>query len=42
MAKLIWSELAINDIKSIYDYIEKDSTDRAELFIERLIDATRV
>lgn len=40
MAKLIWSELAINDIKSIYDYIEKDSTDRAELFIERLIDAT--
>ena len=39
MTKLIWSELAINDIKSIHDYIAKDSADRAALFIERLIEA---
>ena len=39
MTKLIWSELAMNDIKSIHDYIAKDSADRAALFIERLIEA---
>ena len=39
MTKLIWSELAINDIKSIHDYIAKDSADRAALFIEGLIEA---
>ena len=37
MAKVIWSELALNDIKGIHDYIAKDSIDRAALFIERLI-----
>jgi len=39
MAKIVWSELALNDIKSIHDYIAKDSVDRADLFIERLIEA---
>ncbi len=40
MTKVIWSELALNDIKSIYDYIAKDSADRAAVFVERLIEAT--
>ena len=40
MAKIIWSELALNDIRSIHDYIARDSVDRATLFIERLIAAT--
>ena len=39
-SKIIWSPSALNDIKSIYDYIEKDSADRGALFIERLIEAT--
>ena len=40
MGKVIWSEDALKDIKSIFDYISKDSMDRAALFIERLIEAT--
>lgn len=39
MAKIVWSELALNDIKQIHDYISRDSVDRAALFIERLIEA---
>ena len=40
MGKIIWSPVALEDIKSIFDYIAKDSVDRAELFIERLIEST--
>ena len=40
MGKVIWSPVALEDIKSIYDYIAKDSADRAALFIERLIEST--
>ena len=40
MAKVIWSKVALDDIRSIYDFIAKDSADRAALFIERLIEAT--
>ncbi len=40
MGKIIWSPVALEDIKSIHDYIAKDSADRAALFIERLIEST--
>ena len=40
MGKVIWSPVALEDIKSIYDYIAKDSPDRAAIFIERLIETT--
>ncbi|KAA3610017.1 MAG: type II toxin-antitoxin system RelE/ParE family toxin [Calditrichaeota bacterium] len=40
MGKIIWSPVALEDIKSIHDYIAKDSVDRAALFIERLIEST--
>jgi len=40
MGKVIWSPVALEDIKSIHDYIAKDSADRAALFIERLIEST--
>ena len=33
MAKIVWSELALNDIKSIHDYIAKDSVDRTDLIM---------
>lgn len=39
MAKVIISSDALDDIKNIYDYIAKDSTGRAAIFIERLIEA---
>lgn len=37
MVKLIWSELAISDLKSIHTYISKDSQVYADRFIERVI-----
>ena len=40
MPRIIWSELALSDIKSIHDYIARDAINRASLFIERLIEAT--
>ena len=40
MAKVIWSDHALNDIEQISEYISKDSPDRAALFVGRLIDAT--
>lgn len=38
MAKVVLSPEALDDIKSIHDYIAKDSVDRAAIFIERLIE----
>lgn len=37
MAEVIWSDLALNDVKDIFDDTAKDSNDRAALFIERLV-----
>jgi addiction module RelE/StbE family toxin len=37
MVKIIWSDLAIEDLKSIHDYISKDSTRYASEMIERII-----
>ena len=37
MVKIIWSDLAIEDLKSIHDYISKDSTRYANEMIERII-----
>ena len=40
MVKIIWSENALEDIEQISEFIRRDSSDRAALFISRLIDAT--
>ena len=37
MVKIIWSDLAIEDLKSIHDYISKDSIRYASEMIERII-----
>jgi len=37
MAKLIWSELALEDLQSIHEYISKDSKRYADRFIEKII-----
>ena len=37
MAKIKWSYLAIRDLKSIYEYISKDSEIYASRFINKLI-----
>lgn len=37
MAKVIWTEFALEDLRSIYDYISQDSKVYADRFIERLI-----
>ena len=38
MVKVVWTEIAIEDLRSIHDYISKDSKLYAERFIEKLIE----
>jgi plasmid stabilization system protein ParE len=40
MVKIVWSENALQDNEQISEFIRKDSSDRAALFVSRLIDAT--
>lgn len=40
MVKIIWTDLAIEDLKSIHEFITKDSKRYADRYIEKLI--TRV
>jgi toxin ParE1/3/4 len=37
MAKIIWSELALEDLKNIHDYISNDSLIYANRVIEKII-----
>lgn len=40
MGRVIWSPSALDDIEAIAEYIARDSTDQAALFVARLIDRT--
>ena len=37
MVKVIWTEIAIEDIRLIHEYISKDSKRYADRFIEKII-----
>jgi len=37
MVKIIWSDLAIEDLKSIHDYIAKDSPQYTNKMIDRIL-----
>ena len=37
MVKLIWTEMSIDDLNNIADYIEKDSPYYARDFVKRII-----
>ena len=37
MVKIIWTDLAISDLKSIHDYIAKDSKFYAKRYVQKLI-----
>jgi addiction module RelE/StbE family toxin len=37
MVKVIWTEIAIEDLKLIHDYISKDSRFYADRFVQKLI-----
>jgi len=37
MAKIIWTDFAIEDLKSIHEYISKDSRSYANRFIDKVI-----
>jgi addiction module RelE/StbE family toxin len=41
MVKIIWTQRSLSDLKSIAEYISKDSVKYASLTIERLIDITK-
>ncbi|NBP67996.1 MAG: type II toxin-antitoxin system RelE/ParE family toxin [Cytophagia bacterium] len=38
MVKVVWTDLAIEDLKSIHEYISKDSKFYADRFVTKLID----
>ena len=40
MAELIWGEVAISDLESLYDYIARDSHQYAKHQLERIYQAT--
>jgi addiction module RelE/StbE family toxin len=37
MVKVIWTQLALDDLKAIHEYISKDSKTYADRFIQKLI-----
>jgi toxin ParE1/3/4 len=37
MVKVVWTEFALEDLKTIHDYISKDSKVYASRFVEKLI-----
>ncbi len=41
MVKIIWTKRSLTDLKSIAEYISKDSVKYASLTIERIIDVTK-
>jgi len=41
MVKIIWTQRSLTDLKSIAEYISKDSVKYASLTIERIIDITK-
>jgi toxin ParE1/3/4 len=41
MVKIIWTQRSLTDLKSIAEYISKDSAKYASLSIERIIDVTK-
>jgi addiction module RelE/StbE family toxin len=41
MVKIIWTQRSLSDLKSIAEYISKDSSKYALLTLERIIDVTK-
>lgn len=40
MGKIVWAPSALDDIDAIAEYIGRDSTDQAALFVTRIIEMT--
>ncbi|MBT1699595.1 type II toxin-antitoxin system RelE/ParE family toxin [Fulvivirgaceae bacterium PWU4] len=38
MAEIVWTEFALQDLKSIHEYISRDSQFYADRFIDKIID----
>ncbi|MCE2734496.1 MAG: type II toxin-antitoxin system RelE/ParE family toxin [Cyclobacteriaceae bacterium] len=38
MVKIVWTDFAVEDLKSIHEYISKDSKFYADRFIEKLME----
>ena len=41
MVKIIWTQRSLTDLKSIADYISKDSIKYASLTLQRILDTTK-
>jgi len=42
MVKIIWTKRSLTDLKSIAEYISKDSVKYASLTLEKIIDVTKI
>ena len=42
MVKIVWSESAKEDLREIKSYIAKDSPEYAKIFVEKLLEKTRL
>jgi len=42
MVKIIWTQRSLYDLKSIAEYISKDSANYASLTLEKIIDVTKL
>jgi plasmid stabilization system protein ParE len=37
MARIVWTDLAVEDLRSIFDYISRDSRIYADRYVEKLV-----
>jgi toxin ParE1/3/4 len=42
MAEIIWTEFALEDLQSVYDYIAEDSRFYAGRFVDKLVDRVEI
>jgi addiction module RelE/StbE family toxin len=42
MVKIVWTELSINDLKEIFDFISEDSGRFAKITVNRIYEGTQV
>jgi toxin ParE1/3/4 len=42
LAKIVWTELAVSNLESIFEYISQDSTTYASLVVGRIVEVVRL
>jgi toxin ParE1/3/4 len=42
LATIVWTELAVSNLESIFDYISQDSATYASLVVQRIVESVRL